>query len=278
MGSANHIGIRGVSGDYQFYDKTVGAGRNGSVLMQIGKTTMQIGDAGNGRTLNIYYSHAGGDSPKGIAVIAAALAGTKGLRQGAVNIALTRAAAQALVATWDGNPDTSMKVITRNYANNLDGATRIGGARALDIQARNSGTNLSWVKTMELNARNDSGKNVSELLGLHIRAENYGNVYTSTIGLDIELSDENTTQAQPRTGIQIRSTDGSGMSAVEQVFKISHSSTNGFTNLFKFNAATGDTYTAKVTAGGGDLGNTNGYIKVDINGTPGRIPVFDEWA
>jgi hypothetical protein len=227
--------------------------------------------------LTVVRSAAGGDSAKCQDIIVRPLAGTAGFRQGALNIQVLRAVGQAFAATWDGNPDTGLKILARNYGNGLDGVTRIGGQRALDIQARNSGTNLSWVKTMELNARNDSGKNVSELHGLHIRAENYGNVYTDVRCLDLELSDENTTQGQERVGLLIRSTDLSGMSAADAVLKISHTSTNGFNALIKFAAATGDTYTAKATAVA-SLGSTLGYAKVLIGTTPGRIAIFDEWA
>jgi len=200
-----------------------------------------------------------------------------GFRNGVQNIQMIRLPSQALAATWDGNPDEGVKIMARNYANNLDGVTRIGAVRALNLQARNSGTNLSWVKTVEINARNDSGKNVSELHCFHVRAENYGNVFTDVKGLDVEISDENTTQSQERMGLHIRSTDLSGMSAVDEVLKVTHTSTNGFTNLIKFGAATGDTYTAKATAVA-SLGSTLGYAKVDINGTPGRIAIFDEWS
>lgn len=204
-----------------------------------------------------------------------------GMRAGALNITAirlpTRPLCEDAVHIWDGNPDEGLKIQARNYANNLDGATRVGGMRALNIQARNSGTNLSWAKVMEMNARNDSGKNVSELHGLHIICENYGNVFTDVRGLDIELLDENTTQSQERMGLLIRSTDQSSMAAVDEVIKILHTSTNGFTNFLKLGSATGDTYTAKATAVG-SLGNTLGYLKVDIAGTPGRLAVFGEWG
>ena len=222
--------------------------------------------------LTVVRSAAGGDSAKVQDIICRPLAGTAGFRQGALNIQMLRAAGQELVATWDGNPDTCIKVLARNYGNNLDGVTRIGGQRALDIQARNSGTNLSWVKTMELNARNDSGKNVSELHGLHIRAENYGNVYTDVRCLDLEISDENTTQSQERVGLLIRSTDLSGMSAVNAVLKISHTSTNGFNYLIHFAGATGDTAVANTHS---IDGHALAFIaKAKLNATDGYIPFF----
>jgi hypothetical protein len=203
-------------------------------------------------------------------------AGASGYRQGAINLQVDRAAAQAFIATWDGNPDCGAKIIVTNRGDNLDGVTRIGATRALDIQARNRGTNLSWVKTMEINARNDSGKNVGELHCLHVRAENYGNVYTDVKGLDIEISDENTTQAQERMGLHIRSTDLSGMSAVDEAFKISHTSTNGFAQLFKFATDAGDGVAAKATALNGMTSAYRALVK--IGAVQGYIPIMDTWA
>lgn len=209
-------------------------------------------------------------------MIYSAESATLGYRQGILNLQITRASDKAWGTGWDGNPDCALKMLASNYASNLDGATRVGGVRALDIQARNRGTNLAWVKTVEINGRNDSGMNVTDVVVVHIRAENYGNIFTSNIALDLEMSDENTTQSQTRTALQIRNTDASAMSAVNNLMKVSHSGTNGFTN-FMYCGASGDTYTAKVTAVA-SLGNTLGYLLVSIAGTPGRIPVFGEWA
>jgi hypothetical protein len=222
--------------------------------------------------LTVSKSLAGGDSAKAMDIDLEVLGGTSGFRQGAMNIQVDRGASDGFEATWDGNDDCGLKIIVANRANNLDGATRIGGARALNIQARNRGTNLSWVKTMELNCRNDSGKNVTELHGLHIRAENYGNVYTDVRGIDVELSDENTTQSQERMGLVIRNTDQSGMGAVDEVFKVLHTSTNGFDCLFNFAAATGDTAVANTHSI--DSHALAFIIKSKHNGVDGYIPAF----
>lgn len=222
--------------------------------------------------LTVVRSAAGGDSAKCQDIIVRPLAGTSGFRQGALNIQILRAAAQAFAATWDGNADEAVKVIARNYGNNLDGATRIGGQRALNVQARNSGTNLSWVKTVEVNCRNDSGKNVTELHGLHIRAENYGNVHTDVRCLDLEMSDENTTQSQERVAILARSTDLSGMGAVDAVLKISHTSTNGWNYLFHFAGATGDTAVANTHSI--DSHALAFIAKAKLNDTDGYLPFF----
>ncbi len=192
------------------------------------------------KKLYIQNVQAGGDSPKALDIAVEVLTGTAGYRQGALAIGMNRADGQVLTTGWDGNPDCSLKIQTTNRANNLDGATRIGGFRGADINSRNRGTNASWVNGINLGARNDSGKNVSELSGMHIRCENYGNIYTSNIGLDIEMSDENVTQSQIRVGLQIRNTDLSAQAAVDDVIKISHSGTNGFTNLVNFASASGD--------------------------------------
>ncbi len=222
--------------------------------------------------LIVHHSEAGGDSPKMIELLLEPKAGTSGYRQGGINLQVDRASTQGFTATWDGNPDTALKIIATNRANNLDGVTRIGAVRALDIQARNRGTNLSWVKTMEINARNDSGKNVSELHCLHVRAENYGNVFTDVKGIDIEISDENTTQSQERTGLVIRSTDLSGMSAVSQVLKILHTSTNGFEYLLNFAGATGDTAVANTHSI--DSHALAFIAKCKHNGVDGYLPFF----
>lgn len=236
-------------------------------------------DGTSNQQIHILKTSAGGDSPQGVNIDADCLAGTSGFRQGAVNIAMARASAQAFTATWDGNADEALKISSRNSASNLDGGTRIGAARALNVQARNSGTNLSWVKTIECNARNDSGKNVSELLGLHIRCENYGNVYTSNIGIDVEMSDENTTQSQPRIGAQFRNTDASAMSACDAVMKVSHSGTNGWTNILHLASATGDGFTAgELDDNAGQDVNCDGYLTIKVNATPYYIPCFDTAA
>ena len=201
-----------------------------------------------------------------------------GFRNGALNIQVIRESAQAFAATWDGNPDEGLKIIARNYGNGLDGATRIGAARALNLQARNSGTNISWVKTVEVNARNDSGKNVNELHGVHIRAENYGNIYTDVRGLDIEMSDENLTQSQERMGLIIRNTDMSHQAVVNEVFKVIHTAWNGsngnegFDKLFHFGADTGDTVVANTHA---IDGHALAFIaKCKMNATDGYLPFF----
>jgi hypothetical protein len=107
----------------------------------------------------------GGDAVLGNQVAISAPAG-KGVRQGAENVQITRSLGADF--TWDGNPDCAIKAIARNYAANT---TNQGAERGIDIQARNSGTNISWVNAANFNARNDSGKTADQLLGIGVRVE-----------------------------------------------------------------------------------------------------------
>lgn len=173
------------------------------------------------------------------------LSGTKAYRQGVLQIGINRAAAQA-DTTWDGNPDCAFKVIATNRATgNLAGQ---GGIRGMDIQGRNRGTNIGEVNSAQFNARNDSGMQAVSLYVLKLRAENYGNIGTDLVGINVELSDENS-NVDPHTkhGILVRNTDASGMGAVDAAIKLSHTSTNGFTAFAEL-AASGDGYAAASNA------------------------------
>ncbi len=237
-------------------------------------TTQELHIVSTIKAMRIDYASAGGDSPHAIDINASALAGTAGLRQGAINLSLTRAADQAFAATWDGNPDCGIKMLVRNYADNLDGATPIGAVQALNVQGRNSGTNILWVNAMEVNARNDGGAISDTVRGLHIRMENYGTISTSNTGLDIEMSDENYTGTQERIGILVRNTDASGMAAVDSIMKISHTSTYGFTYLADLSGCDGAN--GSVTSDSGTEATTwKARIKVKTDdGTDGWVNVY----
>ncbi len=208
-------------------------------------------------------SLAGSGSAYGMQFNINVLTGTDGLRQGGVDLNLERASDQPFIATWDGNPDCGLSIVANNRASNLDGATLIGAVRALNLQARNRGTNVAWVKTVELNARNDSGKNTNSLHGMHIRIENYGTVNDDLVGLDIELSCENDTGSPTKDAILVRNTDLSGMSVVGSVIKLSNTSTNGFGALLDLTG---------IAAANGTLISTSG---TDATTFAGRIRIVD---
>ena len=192
-------------------------------------------------------------------------------RGGVLNLAVTRTAGDAMTG-WDGNADEGLKIVVRNNTTNT---TSRQAVRGLNVQARNDGSDV-WVKTFELNARNSVTGSTTELNPMHLRAENYGSVSSTIIGLDVEMSSENDTGSPVKTAVLIRNTDLSGMTAVRDVFKVSHTSTNGFTNLFYFNGTTGDTTAA------GSLKDSSGvniecdaYAVCSINGTPYYLPLYD---
>jgi len=215
------------------------------------------------------FADAGGDSPKGLIVEQEVLSGTKAFRQGAFNLQINRAAGEADSA-WDGNPDCALKLGATNRA--TGNAAGDGAVRGIDVTARNRGTNINWVNGASLNARNDSGKQASSLTGVSIRAENYGNVADSIVGLDVNLSDENANvDPHTTTGILVRNTDQSGMPAADSALKVSHTSTNGFDAMLEADAAAGDGVVASVATPGG---NTTHALMVKIAGTVYYVPVY----
>src|SRR3990167_8143489 len=225
-------------------------------------------DVGNAKVY-LLRTGAGGDSAKGLDIDVDVLAGTAGFRQGAVFIAIDRASGQDFATGWDGNPDCALKIAANNRAVN---AADRGAVRGIDVSARSRAGDVSWVNAINLNARVDSGCAVDALYGVFIRLEAYGTIDTEAIGVDVNLSVENDGGGGTLTGIRIRNTDASAQPAVDNVFLISHTSTNWFTNLFYFNGTTGDTVAAGdlVPAHDPDANSigADAYAVCSINGTP----------
>jgi len=218
--------------------------------------------------VKLVFSTVGGDSAQGLDIDVAPLAGA-GYRQGGINCSVARASGQSV--TWDGNPDCAIKALARNSAAN---ASEEGAVRGIDVQGRNSGTNASWVEGASFNCRTDSGKTTGIMCGVRIRVEDYGTISTEAIGIDVNLSVEG---ASPiTTGILVRSTDLSAMAAVKEVFRISHTSANGFTNLFNFAGATGDTAATGSLKGSGEADILcDARITCVFNGTPYYLPLYN---
>lgn len=191
----------------------------------------------------------GSDSARTVLIDSQPEAGVKAFRQGALGVTLTRAAAQA-DTTWDGNPDTAVNISARTNA--TGNVASEGGIRGLQCQARNSGTNLNQVIGMNLSGRNDSGKQAVTIHGMDLRIENYGNVGTEIVGIDVNLSDENANVDPHLTyGIRVRNTDASGMPAADSAFHVSHTSTNGFDAFAHLATNSGDGAVASTTTPSG---------------------------
>ena len=234
-------------------------------------------DVGRSR-LYLQRAATGGADARGLYIVVIPMAGTEGWRQGAINIEVTRQSGQDFADVWDGNPDCGIKCVVTNDADNV---TSRGMVRGVDIQARNDGVSLATVQAGSFNARISGGASaeVDNLHGIFITLEAYDAINTEAVGLDITMLIEDDSGGGVRTGIRVRNTDQSSQPAVENVFLISHTSTNGFVNLFYFNAATGDCVAA------GDLvpahdpdGSSIGadaYAVCSINGTPYYIALYD---
>ena len=156
------------------------------------------------------------------------------MRRGAISIDIWRTAD---MATWAGSPDTGIKIQLDCVATNSDGS---GAVRSIDTTARNRGADISWIHGIHAGVRNDSGSNCYEIVGLSTRVENYGVLNTQCMGLDVNMSIESDDGGGSKTGILVRNTDLSAQTAVDEVIKISHTSTNGFVNLINFAGASGE--------------------------------------
>lgn len=238
------------------------------------KTSNNTPQVVNTNTTAVTYISAqqGGDNTKLIDIDAEALAGPAAWRQGAIFILMNRAVGQDFTSAWDGNGDCGLKIQSINRAANAAGR---GGVRAIDLQARNrSAAVVAWVYSQELNGRNDGTTDF--LRPFHARAENYGVINTENLGMDVELSDENNSNAHKVYGLRIRNTDQSAQPAVTAAIDIRHTSTNGFTSLFNFNAATGDTVSvgSLKDSSAGDIKCVD-RIAVMFNTAVRYIPLYD---
>jgi len=107
-----------------------------------------------------------------------------GVRQGLLNVNITRASTNALT-TWDGNKDIGMKINAFNSAANGTN----GGVEGIEILARNTGTGAtcSIVKGLNITAENKTGAGTVQTMStLMLTMKNNGVVATSIYGLEIQ--------------------------------------------------------------------------------------------
>ena len=190
------------------------------------------------------------------------------MRRGAIQIEIWR----STDFTWAGSPDVGLKIEANSDATNASG----GAIRSIDTTARNRGADITWVHGIHAGVRNDSGSTCPELIGLSTRVENYGTMATQMVGLDVNFSCESDTGGGSKTGILVRNTDASAQTAVDEVLKISHTSTNGFTYLVNFAGATGESVsTGTLTQSGAGNVLCDARIACVWNGTPYYIALYD---
>ena len=190
------------------------------------------------------------------------------MRRGALAIDIWRSES----FSWAGSPDAGIKISVDSDAANASG----GAIRSIDSTARNRGADITWVHGIHAGVRNDSGSTCPELIGLSTRVENYGTMATQMVGLDVNFSCESDTGGGSKTGILVRNTDASAQTAVDEVLKISHTSTNGFTYLVNFAGATGESVsTGTLTQSGAGNVLCDARIACVWNGTPYYIALYD---
>ncbi len=115
---------------------------------------------------------------------------THGVRQGALYVAVDRAADYALTG-WDGNPDCAMKVYAYNRANSGSN----GGTRALDIVARNRDSGgESWINTIYATAEHSTGaNNIANSTVAELHMKNNAVITSEQIGLLVQDDSQGTT-------------------------------------------------------------------------------------
>lgn len=203
-----------------------------------------------------------GDSSKPVVVNGVPTSVSAGARQGAILVGVTRASTSALTS-WDGNPDTGIKVQARNNATNGTN----GGTRGIDVNARNTGSE-AWVQGAYLTVTNSSGT-VPDVTGTTIVTDNGGSS-TNTIPLIVQ----DTSQGSSTNTYGIRITTGTinpATGARAAAINFATKDTAGYTHSFYFENGSGleGAYETGTTSG-----SEAGYIKVKIGATTLRIKTY----
>ena len=204
---------------------------------------------------------------------------THGVRQGALQISLNRAADYVLTG-WDGNPDCAMKVYAYNRA--VSGSN--GGTRALDIVARNrdSGSE-SWINTIYATAEHSTGAgNIANSTVAELHMKNNAVITSDQIGLLVQDDSQGTTNGDVY-GIKVYTANynpGGGRTAA---IYIDSQNTGGWTsgllldgvitNALKFADSDG-TNGATLKAGSYSGGGNEVKIAIDVAGVTYYIIAF----
>lgn len=219
-----------------------------------------------------------GDSSMALQIDAEATSTTAGIRQGALNIALDRAAANAL-SSWDGNPDCGLKIAVTNRGVNSSG----GAIRGLDINARDrsSGT-VTWINGCYITAEHSTdGGGVTNVIGGEFHSKNNG-VATGDV-ITLKVYEESQSGTGTNYAIHIDCTNNSPFTREFCIYVNSGASsgwTNGLTfdgnvtNAFDF-ADTDGTNGCTRSTDYATTGNLDGKIQVDVGGNTLYIPLYD---
>ncbi|MBD3293797.1 MAG: hypothetical protein GF393_12810, partial [Armatimonadia bacterium] len=218
------------------------------------------------------------ENEKALYVAVAPTDATHGTRQGAVQIAVTRA---TVMTSSDGNPDCGLKIAVKNQTASESYCRQ----RGLDISVKvdNSGSGSHSVYGGLITAEAESGTDLGgELIGLDVHCKNNGTATGGTVTA-LKVYDESQSSTGTNYAVYVDCTNNSAFTREYCVFLTSGASsgwTNGitfdgnFTNAFDFSDSDG-TNGAKVVQATMDGYIADALIRVDIAGTAYYIPLFN---
>lgn len=194
---------------------------------------------------------------------------TKGCRQGAINLGVSRSSSYPMTAT-DGNPDTGLKVTVTNRS----ASGTFGRTRALDITAdlRDSGSAGQYVEGMQMTGKTRSGTTVVDVTVSRFIIDHGANGSGNIVGVQVQDNSQSGTGTMygillnssnynitREFGIFIDSDNGSWVNAV---------SFNGtITNAFDWESTDGTNGATIGTYSSGKSANPSGDVRVDVSGT-----------
>lgn len=195
---------------------------------------------------------------------------THGVRQGALQIYVTRSSGYAMTGT-DGNPDCAMKVVA--YQRSASGTN--GRTRALDITAdiRDAGSSGQFVEGMQMTAKSRSGTTVVDMTTARFIIDNGATASGNIVGVQVQDVSQSATGTM--YGILLNT---SNYNIVREFGIFIDSNAGSWTNAISFNGTITNVFDFESTDGtngaGYNAGYTNpagyavpdGYIKVDIGG------------
>jgi hypothetical protein len=233
----------GTAGDYMMWDNSVNQFGINATLALWNSTAMQI--------------------------YGAPTATTVGTRNGTVNITTRR---DAVWATWDGNADIGLKVLSYNYSVSLTN----GRILAVEVLARNRTGSCYSVHGGYFTAENYNGAgNIADLIAFEVHAKQ-NSVATGNVKA-LRVMDESGSSTGTHYGIELTTGDGAFMRDYGIMIDCNAAVGAGWTNAISFNGAitnvldfenSDGTNGATLHEHGHTLSGAGVKIRIDVAGTP----------
>jgi hypothetical protein len=200
---------------------------------------------------------------------------TVGTRNGTVNITTRR---DAVWATWDGNADIGLKVLSYNYSVSLTN----GRILAVEVLARNRTGSCYSVHGGYFTAENYNGAgNIADLIAFEVHSKQ-NSVATGNVKA-LRVMDESGSSTGTHYGIELTTGDGAFMKLYGIHINSAAVSGSGWTNAISFNDAITNVFDfensdgtngATLKAGTYSTGGNEVKIQIDVAGTPYYIIAF----